>query len=78
MFDFSSGYLQRALHTFPKQGGKLPWKIHQNYAKDIMLFLCRQLGMENNFKVVEYAGPGAPEGREAARERVHGLRRDQG
>ncbi len=26
-------------------------------AKDIMLFLCRELGMENNFKVVEYAGP---------------------
>lgn len=26
-------------------------------AKDIMLFLCRQLGMENSFKVIEYAGP---------------------
>jgi 3-isopropylmalate/(R)-2-methylmalate dehydratase large subunit len=26
-------------------------------AKDIMLFLCRQLGMENSFKAVEYAGP---------------------
>lgn len=26
-------------------------------AKDLMLHLCRTLGMENNFKVVEYAGP---------------------
>lgn len=26
-------------------------------AKDIMLFLCRRLGMENSFKVIEYAGP---------------------
>jgi 3-isopropylmalate/(R)-2-methylmalate dehydratase large subunit len=26
-------------------------------AKDIMLFLCRTLGMENNFRAVEYAGP---------------------
>ena len=25
-------------------------------AKDMMLFLCRRLGMENNFKVVEYGG----------------------
>jgi cation diffusion facilitator CzcD-associated flavoprotein CzcO len=36
--DFSSGYFQRALHRFPKQGDRLPWKLHQNYAKDIKLF----------------------------------------
>ena len=36
--DFSSGYFQRSLHIFPKQGAKLPWKLHQNYAKDIRLF----------------------------------------
>jgi cation diffusion facilitator CzcD-associated flavoprotein CzcO len=36
--DFTSGYFQRALHKFPKQGSKLPWKLHQNYAKDILLF----------------------------------------
>jgi monooxygenase len=36
--DFSSGYIQRALHKFPQQGNKLPWKLHQNYAKDILLF----------------------------------------
>lgn len=26
-------------------------------AKDVMLFLCRELGMDNAFKAVEYAGP---------------------
>lgn len=26
-------------------------------AKDIMLFLCKRLGMHNSFKVIEYAGP---------------------
>jgi len=26
-------------------------------AKDIMLFLCRRLGMQNSFKVIEFAGP---------------------
>jgi len=36
--DFSSGYFQRALHLFPKQGTKPPWKLYQNYARDIRLF----------------------------------------
>ncbi len=34
--DFSSGYVQRAIDKFPKQGAKAPWKLHQNYARDIM------------------------------------------
>jgi monooxygenase len=34
--DFSSGYIQRAIDKFPKQGNKTPWKLHQNYALDIM------------------------------------------
>jgi cation diffusion facilitator CzcD-associated flavoprotein CzcO len=34
--DFSSGYIQRSLHRFPKQGSKAPWKLHQNYARDIL------------------------------------------
>ena len=35
--DFSSGYFQRSLHKFPKQGSRAPWKLHQNYARDIMM-----------------------------------------
>jgi cation diffusion facilitator CzcD-associated flavoprotein CzcO len=34
--DFSSGYVQRAMAKFPKQGNKTPWKLHQNYAMDLM------------------------------------------
>ena len=34
--DFSSGYIRRSLHLFPKQGSKPPWRLHQNYARDIM------------------------------------------
>ena len=34
--DFSSGYVQRSIDKFPKQGAKKPWKQHQNYALDIM------------------------------------------
>lgn len=34
--DFSSGYIQRALHLFPKQGTRQPWKLYQNYARDLV------------------------------------------
>jgi cation diffusion facilitator CzcD-associated flavoprotein CzcO len=34
--DFSSGYIQRALHLFPKHGSRKPWKLHQNYARDLL------------------------------------------
>jgi monooxygenase len=36
--DFSSGYIQRALDELPKQGSKRPWRLHQNYALDIIEF----------------------------------------
>ena len=34
--DFTSGYVQRALSILPKQGAKTPWKVHQNYALDLV------------------------------------------
>jgi cation diffusion facilitator CzcD-associated flavoprotein CzcO len=34
--DFTSGYVQRAIDKFPRQGSKKPWRLHQNYALDIM------------------------------------------
>jgi cation diffusion facilitator CzcD-associated flavoprotein CzcO len=34
--DFSSGYVQRSIDKFPKQGSKAPWRLHQNYALDIV------------------------------------------
>jgi cation diffusion facilitator CzcD-associated flavoprotein CzcO len=35
--DFSSGYFTRAESQLPKQGTHFPWKLHQNYSKDIRL-----------------------------------------
>ena len=35
--DFSSGYLQRSMHRFPKQGSKPPWRLHQNYFRDLWM-----------------------------------------
>jgi cation diffusion facilitator CzcD-associated flavoprotein CzcO len=34
--DFSSGYVRRAIDSFPKQGSKRPWKLDQNYVLDIL------------------------------------------
>ncbi len=34
--DFTSGYVQRAIATLPKQGSKRPWRLYQNYALDIV------------------------------------------
>ena len=33
--DFSSGYVQRALSSLPRQGKRRPWKVYQNYLKDL-------------------------------------------
>jgi cation diffusion facilitator CzcD-associated flavoprotein CzcO len=34
--DFSSGYIQRAIDRFPKQGARRPWRLYQNYALDLL------------------------------------------
>jgi monooxygenase len=34
--DLASGYVQRSTHLFPKQGSRAPWRVHQNYALDIL------------------------------------------
>ena len=35
MLDFSSGYVTRAADKMPGQGPKAPWRVHQNYLKDV-------------------------------------------
>ncbi|HWE53308.1 MAG TPA: NAD(P)/FAD-dependent oxidoreductase [Bryobacteraceae bacterium] len=32
--NFSSGYMQRALTSWPKQGSDKPWRVYQNYLRD--------------------------------------------
>jgi cation diffusion facilitator CzcD-associated flavoprotein CzcO len=34
--NFTSGYVLRAIDQMPKQGKAAPWKLHQNYALDLM------------------------------------------
>ena len=37
VLDFTSGYVLRAIHTLPSQGSKMPWRLHQNYFKDLSM-----------------------------------------
>ena len=36
MIDLTSGYVQRSIDKFPKQGSKAPWRLYQNYLLDVM------------------------------------------
>ncbi len=33
---FSSGYIQRSQAQWPRQGSRPPWRVHQNYIRDIL------------------------------------------
>ena len=35
--DLASGYVKRSLAELPKQGDQAPWRLHQNYVKDVRL-----------------------------------------
>ncbi len=35
--DFNSGYVLRALDEIPSQGSRHPWRLHQNYFKDLRM-----------------------------------------
>jgi monooxygenase len=44
LIDFSSGYVQRAIDQFPRQGSQKPWKLYQNYVKDLLSLRFGSLG----------------------------------
>jgi monooxygenase len=35
--DLKSGYVLRSVDAFPKQAARAPWRLHQNYIKDLLL-----------------------------------------
>lgn len=36
LLSFTSGYVQRALPSLPKQGARRPWRLYQNYLLDLL------------------------------------------
>ena len=55
--DFTSGYVMRAIDKFPKQGSKAPWRLHQNYARDILAISARR---DRGRRARVQAHPGGP------------------
>jgi monooxygenase len=37
LLDFTSGYVQRGIGRFPQQGAEAPWRVYQNYARDLLM-----------------------------------------
>jgi len=37
LLDFSSGYVQRSINEWPRQGDRVPWRLYQNYPRDLFL-----------------------------------------
>ena len=54
--DFNSGYVLRSLDKFPKQGSRAPWRLHQNYALDIVSL--RRTPVDDG--VMEFSRAGVP------------------
>jgi monooxygenase len=47
--DLKSGYVLRSLHALPRQGVSAPWKLHQNYVRDVRLLKRGPLDDEMRF-----------------------------
>ena len=43
LLNLTSGYVLRSLDRFPRQGSKRPWRMHQNYALDMMALRMREV-----------------------------------
>jgi hypothetical protein len=43
LIDFSSGYILRALDALPRQGDREPWRLRQNYLRDVRAINHRPL-----------------------------------
>jgi monooxygenase len=55
LLDFSSGYVRRADGVLPRQGQKAPWRVPQNYVKDLVSFTFGSVddGTMNFFRMSE-------------------------
>ena len=64
--DLTSGYVRRAIHMFPKQGSAVPWRVHQNYALDLLMLRWGRI----HDGVMEFSNHALPVGRDERVARV--------
>jgi monooxygenase len=58
LLDLSSGYVQRALDRFPKQGDRDPWRVRQNYFYD--MFASPRADVSQDMDFTRRTQPAAP------------------
>jgi monooxygenase len=54
--DLASGYVLRSIHTLPKQGSRAPWRLYQNYARDVLMMRRGPVVDEG----IEFSNPRTP------------------
>lgn len=55
LLGLSSGYIQRAIDRFPKQGSRFPWQVHQSYLRDY-----RALKLSGIHDAMVFSNPSEP------------------
>ncbi|MBA15080.1 MAG: FAD-containing monooxygenase EthA [Sphingomonas sp.] len=60
LLDFSSGYVKRGLGQFPRQGRRDPWRVHQNYVRDLLTLRYGAIDRE-----MVFSNPGEQRGKVA-------------
>lgn len=68
--NFNPGYIQRALASWPKQGSKAPWRVHQNYIRDTIALKWSSI----DDGALEFSNPPEPAVNTASRELVEAAR----
>ncbi|NJP34023.1 flavin-containing monooxygenase [Micromonospora thermarum] len=57
IIDLTAGYVLRSVDALPKQGARAPWRLHQNYPRDVLLMRYGRLTDEG----VRFSRAGTPE-----------------
>ncbi len=60
LLDLTSGYVQRSIGEFPRQGHRGPWRVRQNYLLDSLLTMRRDLRRTLAFTPRSTAAPPQP------------------
>jgi cation diffusion facilitator CzcD-associated flavoprotein CzcO len=58
MIDLQSGYVQRGIDAFPRQGVREPWRLRQNYLVDAWRLLRRGVTAQMRFETRPAPAPG--------------------
>jgi len=58
IIDLKSGYVTRSLEALPRQGTTAPWRLHQNYVKDIRLL--KHGPLEDSIQFAGHQQPSRP------------------